>query len=92
MAAKLAEDDDVIICGFSPPPPKRPKCEGPGVEVAAEPLRCSTPQPPGGEEENGEDLDKTLEDLGISHDSIGKFVLCSYIASIYTVYSMMAVD
>ena len=52
------------------PPPKRQKFEG-LVEIDAEPLRCSTPQPPDAMVgENGEDLDKSLEILGISHESI----------------------
>ena len=58
-------------CVSPPPPPKRQKYEGP-VEIDAEPLRCSTPQP---QEQDGEDLDKSLEILGISHDSIRKLAI-----------------
>ena len=58
-------------CVSPAPPPKRQKYEGP-VEIDAERLRCSTPQP---QEEDGEDLDKSLEILGISHDSIRKFAI-----------------
>ena len=58
------------------PPAKRSRrqvVEVPGCLERLEegqPLRCSTPQPPG-EEPSGQDLDTSLEDLGISRDSIG---------------------
>ena len=65
---------DEVRCS---PPPKRQKLEGPGAMEDGQPLRCSTPQPPGGEE-TGEDLDSTLESLGLSQDSVGKLVFCSF--------------
>ena len=48
------------------------------VEGEEEPLRCSTPQPAA---VSGEELDATLEDLGISHDdSIGEKESSLYLA------------
>jgi F-box protein 18 (helicase) len=72
MESGKDEEEDIIITHVSPPPPKRHRLERREVvEIGAgDPLRCSTPQPPGGPEPE----DATLEELGISHDSIDAFI------------------
>lgn len=77
MNTSQASDDVLITHIFPPPSPKRQKLDVEGRDVQVdivdgeEPLRCSTPQPPGLEEVGENKLDTTLEELGISHDSIG---------------------
>ena len=75
------EEDGVVITHVSPPPSKRSRVNQEVadlvVEGEEEPLRCSTPQPAA---VSGEELDATLEDLGISHDSIGEKESSLYLA------------
>ena len=69
------EEDGVVITHVSPPPSKRSRVNQEVADLVVEgeereePLRCSTPQPAA---VSGEELDATLEDFGISHDSIGE--------------------
>jgi hypothetical protein len=74
-----AQDDEVVITRVSPPPPKRRKVDKEEVAElvyvdSEEPLRCSTPQPAASGELSGDDLNATLEELGISHDSLDVFI------------------
>ena len=74
-----AQDDEVVITRVSPPPPKRRKVDKEEVAElvyvdSEEPLRCSTPQPAASGELSGDDLNAMLEELGISHDSLGEIV------------------
>lgn len=74
---ELELEGDVIFSHISfLPSPKRIKIDL-TEDCQDVPLRCSTPQPAENHEDFCEDgkLDATLEILGISHDSIGLWVL-----------------
>ena len=94
-------DEEVVITRVSPPPSKRSKIDDDEDVVYVdreEPLRCSTPQLEAScKELPGDDLDATLEELGISHDSIGESVPfhcwhCKAAADLLNLYTSLVVS
>ena len=70
----METDEGGDVISF-PPSPKKIKIDSDLAEDCQDvPLRCSTPQPAEGFFDD-ENLDATLEILGISHDSIGLLAL-----------------